>query len=231
MHDRAGHDRHPVTPRSLRLPEGVVLRDRLTVLLHLLGPRLQWAHKRIDRRQRFLRQANEAGASIWPSLGSPVLGPTDTAAPARCWRATDHTPPGSSSLRPAAQCGTSRTASPRPTSSSCSPTSPSRPRPPAKRIVLHLDNAGWRGPRNLAVPDGIRLVFQPAYSPELQPAEHLWAFIDEPLVNRHFDTIRLGTTPRCNRDKPQWETSSIGTRSVPCCRTSGVGYCHGTARL
>ena len=58
-----------------------------------------------------------------------------------------------------------------------------------KRIVLQLDNAGWHGPRNLVVPDGIRLVFQPAYSPELQPAEHLWAFVDEPLVNRHFETI------------------------------------------
>src|SRR5271154_3562557 len=33
---------------------------------------------------------------------------------------------------------------------------------------------------NLAVPDGIRLVFQPAHSPELQPAEHLWRFVDEP---------------------------------------------------
>jgi len=27
---------------------------------------------------------------------------------------------------------------------------------PTKRIVLQLDNAGWHGPENLAVPDGIR---------------------------------------------------------------------------
>src|SRR2546429_145230 len=60
---------------------------------------------------------------------------------------------------------------------------------PKKRIVLQLDNAGWHGPENLSVPDGIRLVFQPAHSPELQPAEHLWAFVDEPLVNRYFGTI------------------------------------------
>jgi transposase len=58
-----------------------------------------------------------------------------------------------------------------------------------KRIVLQLDNAGWHGPENLAVPDGIRLVFQPAHSPELQPAEHLWRFVDEPLANRCFATI------------------------------------------
>jgi transposase len=56
-------------------------------------------------------------------------------------------------------------------------------------IVLQLDNAGWHTPENLPVPDGIRLVYQPAYTPELQPAEHLWPLIDEPLVNKHFETI------------------------------------------
>jgi hypothetical protein len=58
-----------------------------------------------------------------------------------------------------------------------------------KRIVLQLDCAGWHGPQNLIVPDGIRLVFQPSHSPELQPAEHLWTFVDEPLANTCFDTI------------------------------------------
>jgi transposase len=58
-----------------------------------------------------------------------------------------------------------------------------------KRVVLQLDKAGWHGPENLTVPDGIRLVFQPSHSPELQPAEHLWPLIDEPLVNRYFATI------------------------------------------
>ncbi len=56
-------------------------------------------------------------------------------------------------------------------------------------IVIVLDQAGWHGPENLPVPDGIRLVFQPSYSPQLQPAEHLWPLVDEPLVNRHFATI------------------------------------------
>ncbi len=60
---------------------------------------------------------------------------------------------------------------------------------PDKRIVLQLDNAGWHGPENLEVPDGIRLVFQPPHSPELQPAEHLWEFVDEPLANKLFETI------------------------------------------
>jgi transposase len=58
-----------------------------------------------------------------------------------------------------------------------------------RRAVVQLDNAGWHGPENLTVPDGVRLVFQPSHSPELQPAEHLWSFVDEPLANQYFETI------------------------------------------
>src|ERR671917_217505 len=58
-----------------------------------------------------------------------------------------------------------------------------------RHIVLVLDNAGWHGPEGLAVPEGISLVFLPPYSPELQPAEHLWPLVDEPIVNRHFATL------------------------------------------
>ncbi len=56
--------------------------------------------------------------------------------------------------------------------------------------VLVLDNAGWRGEAGLSVPDGARLVFLPPYTPELQPAETLWALVDEPIVNKHIATIR-----------------------------------------
>jgi transposase len=56
-------------------------------------------------------------------------------------------------------------------------------------IVLGLDNAGWHTAPNLAVPEGIRLVYLPGYSPELQPAEHLWPVLDEPLANRYFATL------------------------------------------
>ena len=55
--------------------------------------------------------------------------------------------------------------------------------------MILFSRLGWQGPENLAVPDGIHHVFQPAHSPELQPAEHLWVFVDEPLANRCFETI------------------------------------------
>ena len=56
-------------------------------------------------------------------------------------------------------------------------------------IVLILDNAGWHTESNLAVPEGIRLLFLPAHTPELQPAEHLWQTVDEPIVNKHIPDL------------------------------------------
>ena len=56
-------------------------------------------------------------------------------------------------------------------------------------IVLGLDSAGWHTAPNLVVPEGLRLVYLPPYSPELQPAEHLWPILDEPLANRYFETL------------------------------------------
>ena len=53
-----------------------------------------------------------------------------------------------------------------------------------RTIVLQRDNAGWHGEPGLVVPEGIRLVYLPAYTPELQPAETLWPLVDEPIVNK-----------------------------------------------
>ena len=56
-------------------------------------------------------------------------------------------------------------------------------------IILVLDGAGWHTEPGLAVPEGIRLIYLPPYTPELQPAETLWVHVDEPIVNRHFETL------------------------------------------
>jgi len=58
-----------------------------------------------------------------------------------------------------------------------------------RTIILVLDNAGWHGEEKLKVPDGMRLVFLPPYTPELQPAETLWELVDEPLANKYAATI------------------------------------------
>lgn len=60
---------------------------------------------------------------------------------------------------------------------------------PTKQIVLVLDRAGWHSSVRLRVPEHIHLLFLPPYSPELQPAEHLWPLTNAALVNQHFATI------------------------------------------
>ncbi len=60
---------------------------------------------------------------------------------------------------------------------------------PNKHVILVLDGAGSHVAKDLEVPDGIELMFLPPYSPELQPAEHLWPLTDEALTNVHFETL------------------------------------------
>lgn len=45
------------------------------------------------------------------------------------------------------------------------------------RNILIMDKAGWHTTSYLKSFDNVRTVFLPPYSPELNPAEHLWAAI------------------------------------------------------
>lgn len=58
-----------------------------------------------------------------------------------------------------------------------------------KRILLVLDQAGWHSSQDLEVPPGIHLLFLPAYSPELQPAERLWPLTNESIANESFTCL------------------------------------------
>ncbi|NEO81120.1 MAG: hypothetical protein F6J99_34890 [Moorea sp. SIO4G3] len=42
-----------------------------------------------------------------------------------------------------------------------------------------MDKAGWHRSKSLEIPENIRIIFQPAYSLELMPVEHLWEHIRE----------------------------------------------------
>jgi hypothetical protein len=46
-------------------------------------------------------------------------------------------------------------------------------------IVMQVDRAGWHDADELVIPENIRLILQPAYSPELNPVEHLWDYLRE----------------------------------------------------
>lgn len=57
-------------------------------------------------------------------------------------------------------------------------------------ILMVLDGAGWHRAADLRVPDTMRWLFLPPYSPELNPMEHLWDEIREKwFPNLVFDSM------------------------------------------
>ena len=63
-------------------------------------------------------------------------------------------------------------------------------RHPNDNITMVLDGAGWHKSTEFQLPDNLRLLFLPPYSPELNPQEHLWDELREKhFHNRVFDSI------------------------------------------
>lgn len=57
-------------------------------------------------------------------------------------------------------------------------------------VFMVMDQAGWHIAGELAVPPNMRLMFLPPYSPELNPAEHLWeALREECFANQVFSDL------------------------------------------
>ncbi len=56
--------------------------------------------------------------------------------------------------------------------------------------ILITDNASWHKSNSLKVPENLKLLYLPAYSPELNPIERLWLELkDKSLSNRVFNGI------------------------------------------
>lgn len=53
---------------------------------------------------------------------------------------------------------------------------------PKDRIVMVLDQAGWHKSKALKIPQNMKLLPLPPYSPELNPVENIW----EELREKHF---------------------------------------------
>lgn len=50
-------------------------------------------------------------------------------------------------------------------------------------VVMQVDQASWHRAKELQVPENIRLIFQPAYSPEVNPVEHVWEEVREKYLH------------------------------------------------
>ena len=54
-----------------------------------------------------------------------------------------------------------------------------------------LDGAGWHRAKDLQIPENLRLLPLPPYSPQLNPVEHVWEDIREKwFPNLVFDSLR-----------------------------------------
>jgi transposase len=55
---------------------------------------------------------------------------------------------------------------------------------------MFVDGAGWHTTKELTLPKNLRVAFLPPYSPELNPAEHLWDCIRENwFQNKTFNSL------------------------------------------
>jgi transposase len=71
-------------------------------------------------------------------------------------------------------------------------------RHPDEFIVMVMDQAGWHIADALEVPANMRIIFLPPYSPELNPAEHIWkALRGEPFANWVFKDMKAVENALC----------------------------------
>jgi hypothetical protein len=62
-------------------------------------------------------------------------------------------------------------------------------------ILMQLDQAGWHVSRQLHIPKNSRLIFRPAYSPEVNPVEHLRRGLP-PYMIRVSDRCHVWVLPK-----------------------------------
>ena len=59
--------------------------------------------------------------------------------------------------------------------------------------VIQLDNGKFHHSSSLKIPDNILLIFQPPYSPELNPIERIWSHIKQELsweISENLDGLK-----------------------------------------
>jgi hypothetical protein len=56
-------------------------------------------------------------------------------------------------------------------------------------VVMQVDRAGWHLTKDLKIPEHVRLIAQPAYSPELNPVEQVW----KELREKHLANLALAS--------------------------------------
>ncbi len=60
---------------------------------------------------------------------------------------------------------------------------------PSELKLMVLDNGAFHKAKSLIIPANIALIFLPPYSPELNPAEKIWAILKRKFTNRLHHTL------------------------------------------
>jgi transposase len=60
---------------------------------------------------------------------------------------------------------------------------------PTEFKIITLDNGAFHKAKSLVIPENIGLIFLPPYSPELNPAEKIWAIIKRKFTNLLHETL------------------------------------------
>src|SRR5271165_5861215 len=85
---------------------------------------------------------------------------------------------------------------------------------PREFIVMVIDGASSHVAKDLVIPENIRLLRLPAYSPELNPQEHVWDEIREKeFPNRVFSDLE-GVTNQLQCGLPQLAADHERLRSL-----------------
>jgi transposase len=62
-------------------------------------------------------------------------------------------------------------------------------RNPEEFKIIVLDNGAFHKAKSLKIPSNMALLFLPPYSPELNPAEKMWAFMKRKFTNKFCKSL------------------------------------------
>ena len=65
----------------------------------------------------------------------------------------------------------------------------SKHKPKELKIVV-IDNAGFHSTKDIEIPDNIKLLRIPLYTPELNPCEQVWAYIKKRFKNNIYENLK-----------------------------------------
>jgi DDE superfamily endonuclease len=81
-------------------------------------------------------------------------------------------------------------------------------------IVMVMDQAGWHIAGELVLPPNMRVIYLPPYSPELNPAEHLWEALREDCFANHVFTDLNAVERALTAGIVALESDPVRTRSM-----------------